>query len=916
LKPSSSSEAPDPFTGQQDSAVSLPLVLLAFFFSGIAGILYEVVWVREFGLSFGNTIDSAALVTGVFMAGLGLGGWLGGILADAKDRGDARTGLRLYLGAEILIALLGLAISFTLPHLESISAWVSAYRETRPRWHVLTDGSYGLRYLIAAALIGPITILMGASLTFLMRCLVRNRMRVAGVRAGLLFGLNTAGAALGCLFADIVWIPQCGVWSTQIAAVLLNCVAAAAAFTAMRRAKPTPAAAPQAAPERANPGPDPGDAGPDPGGGDGARGAMTAIVLSGFAGMGLEILWFRFLTSALGQYRLVFSLLLFEILAGIGVGAAVAGLLGSTVARPRLLWAAAQVGIAVSALTSFFLFDLGGIQEGIRRTLADTTGELGILTETSIHLGAIVRVVGVPAFLMGFAFPLANVLAQRDARSVGRKAGVLYLGNTLGALAGSLVTGFLFLPALGMKWTTLVLVAAALFATVPLLAPASLLAPGRPEPRRTGGAQPGRRWPATLLATGALLAVVECVVWVRLPADYLILKSFRASARASLRDSINPSDIVAKSEGLIETVVIADIPERGRTLFTNGHIMSLTGYGAQRYMRAFVHLPLLHVDRPESVLVICFGVGNTANAASLHRSVKSIEVVDISKNILEHAPYFSATNGNVLDDPRVAVFVNDGRHHLQMQPPGRYDLVTLEPPPISFAGVGSLYSREFYALVKSRLKPGGFMSQWLPLRQVPAETVGAMVRAFVDVFPDAMLANGDTGDFLLIGRKDAPLALSPQDIAARLEAEPLVAQDLARYGMGTPTEILGAFAASGPYLAHALQGRAPVTDDLPMMEYGPIYRKRTDLPGGLIDVSGIGDWCPACFPAGGAAAGLEDLPAYLGFMGQYYWRFASRADGVGTRAAGPRIPWPLTAEDFDRVSARYAYLGRVRSGRS
>jgi len=122
--------------------------------------------------------------------------------------------------AEIVIAALGLVISFTLPHLESISALVSSYREIRPRWHVLTAGSYGLRYLIAAMLIGPITMLMGASLTFLMRCLVRGRTGIAGSRAGLLFGINTAGAALGCLFADVAWIPRCGVWSTQIAAVL------------------------------------------------------------------------------------------------------------------------------------------------------------------------------------------------------------------------------------------------------------------------------------------------------------------------------------------------------------------------------------------------------------------------------------------------------------------------------------------------------------------------------------------------------------------------------------------------------------------------------------------------------------------------------------------------------------------------
>jgi predicted membrane-bound spermidine synthase len=854
-----------------------------------------VVWVREFGLSFGNTIDSAALVTGVFMAGLGLGGWLGGILADARDGGDPRAGLRLYLGAELLIALLGLLVSLTLPHLESISAWASSYRVIRPRWHVLTAGSYGLRYLIAALLIGPITILMGCSLTFLMRCLVRRKVGIAGSRAGMLFGTNTAGAALGCLFADVAWIPRCGVWSTQIAAVLLNLVAAAAAWRAIRsaasagtEARPAGSEAPSGPIEVAVR----------------TRGVLAAIIVSGFAGMGLEILWFRFLTSALGQYRLVFSLLLFEILAGIGLGAAVAGLLSEFVRRPRLLWVSAQIGIALSTLAAFFLFDLEAIQEGIRATLAATTGELGVLTETWIHLGAIGRIVAIPAFLMGFSFPLANALVQADPRSIGRKAGVLYLGNTLGALGGSVVTGFVFLPTLGMKWTALALVGAALASAVPLIPGAwKDLAPGRPLGR-------------AVLAGGALVAAIECVVWMAKPADYLILKSFRASARASLRDNIDPADIVAKSEGLIETVVIADLPDRGRTLFTNGHIMSLTGYGAQRYMRAFVHLPLLHAERPESVLVICFGVGNTANAASLHTSVRRIEVVDISKNILEHASYFSATNGNVLDDPRVEVFVNDGRHHLQMQPRDSYDLVTLEPPPIAFAGVGSLYSKEFYALVKSRLKPGGFMSQWLPMRQVPAATVAAMVRAFVDVFPNALLANGDTGDFILVGRKDAPLTITPGEIAARLAAEPAVAQDLARYGMGTTTEILGAFAASGGWLTRQLGAQPPVTDDLPMMEYGPVYRKRTDLPSGIIDVAGIGDWCPGCFTAGWPAPGLEDLPAYLGFMSHMYARFASRPEGPSRGAVPPALPWRVEPQELDRVSAAYAYLQRVRSGKS
>ncbi|MBW2458652.1 MAG: hypothetical protein JRI68_29410 [Deltaproteobacteria bacterium] len=142
--------------------------------------------------------------------------------------------------------------------------------------------------------------------------------------------------------------------------------------------------------------------------------------------------------------------------------------------------------------------------------------------------------------------------------------------------------------------------------------------------------------------------------------------------------------------------------------------MSGTSPTSQRYMRAFVHLPLLQMAQPKRALVICFGVGNTLHAASLHPSMERLEVADLSRHVLHHASFFEAANGQVLVDPRVAVFVNDGRHHLLMQPADSYDLVTLEPPPITFAGVAALYSREFYELVRSRLTPTGY-----PLRASP-----------------------------------------------------------------------------------------------------------------------------------------------------------------------------------------------------
>ena len=143
---------------------------------------------------------------------------------------------------------------------------------------------------------------------------------------------------------------------------------------------------------------------------------------------------------------------------------------------------------------------------------------------------------------------------------------------------------------------------------------------------------------------------------------------------------------------------MTDGPDGGRVLVTNGHPMSSTELLSQRYMRAMAHVPLLAIDNPERVLVLCYGVGNTARAATLHPTVRHVEVVDLSRHVLEHSSYFKDVNGDVLHDPRVTVFINDGRQHLQMQAAGPtgYDLITLEPPPIVHAGVAALYTTEFY----------------------------------------------------------------------------------------------------------------------------------------------------------------------------------------------------------------------------
>ena len=263
------------------------------------------------------------------------------------------------------------------------------------------------------------------------------------------------------------------------------------------------------------------------------------------------------------------------------------------------------------------------------------------------------------------------------------------------------------------------------------------------------------------------------------------------------------SRLLAVSDGLTEVIAVTERQAGDRTLMTNGHPMSSTQPLSQRYMRALAHIPLLSMDEPKDVLVIGFGVGNTTQAATLHPSVARVELADLSRDILAHASYFRDGNKDVLRHPRVAVYINDGRQHLQMRPPASYDLIALEPPPIAYAGVGALYSREFYALARTRLRPGGYISQWLPAYQVPPETTLSMVRAFIDVFPAAVLLSGAESDLQLIGTTGPGIEIDPGQIAARLASRPDVRADLERIDLGEVREIVGTFVGA----AHTLAAR-------------------------------------------------------------------------------------------------------------
>jgi spermidine synthase len=605
--------------------------------------------------------------------------------------------------------------------------------------------------------------------------------------------------------------------------------------------------------------------------------------MMGFAAMGMEIVWFRHMTILLGGFRAVFSLLLAVILLGMGTGSLMCALIERRVAKPAHWLMAVQALFVTLTLLGSAIVDIATVDraaEAGRYFAAQVQSVPFALRLSDVWFNArpMLVAVAIPAVLMGFGFPLANAITQRAERVVGRRAGVLYLANTLGAVGGSLTAGFILLPWLGIQATAGLLGTVAACAVVPLF-----VAAGTTSPKTR------RACASSLAAAGASIGV-----WLLLPGDYVVMRALQPLSQGET--------LVSLHEGLNEVISVTDSPGNGRTLVTNGHPMSSTRRLSQRYMRALAHIPLLSMERPESVLVIGFGVGNTVHAASLHPSIRRVEIADLSRDILGDARLFSDANHDVLNDPRVAVYVNDGRHHLHMQPRGSYDLITLEPPPIGYAGVASLYSREFYELARTRLKPNGHMSQWLPAYQVPTTTTLAMIRSFVDVFPQAVLVSGAEADLLLIGANDERNHIVPAHVADAMSAAPAVAADLSRLDLGTVVEIVGTFVGSAQTLAHATRETAPATDDRPVQEYSvaSLLNQGNSVPASVVNLTDVVAWCPACFVEGKPIPLVEGLDTYLALLDRAY---AASPEEV---AHARRL-----SRNEGRVIAGSAYLGAV-----
>ena len=738
------------------------IVSAILFLSGCSALLFQTLWLRLSGLAFGNSIWSAALILSSFMAGLALGS----AIAASTSLGRLRP-LRVYAGLEMIVAIIGCTLVFGLPLL---GEWM------RPVFQAFWNHQQilnGLRFAVSFLILLIPTTAMGLTLPVLLGDpLLKHQEFSRGM--GFLYGANTLGAMAGALLGEMYLVQRCGLLGTAWTAAGVGCAAAATAWMFA----PEPASAGKA-PSRLRLGLSLGRQLP--------WSLLFVSMGTGAILLGLEVIWVRFLRLYVASTSIAFSVMLAVVLAGIGLGSIGGSLIPQRVLPRRQMLPLLLILAASATLLSYLFFPVPVRPANIPAFDRAFAQQIGLLS-----LALMFPV----AFLSGALLPAIATCIQSEVNDWTNSTGLTIFFNTIGAACGPLLAGFLFLPRLGFQ-SSLIL-CAALYAGLALLT-------SRKE-----------SWSARRLSGIAMVSLSAAFVLILAIFPYHRDEIHFANARRPYE--VDGSALFKKIEGTADTFQLLRRELYGQPyyyrLVTNCYSMSGTLPRSQRYMRLFAYLPLALRPASENALLVGYGVGVTADAFLRDARLKQLDIVDISKEVFDLADSYTGPGySNPLRDPRVATFVQDGRFFLQACP-GRYDIITGEPPPLKTAGSVNLYTQQFFSLMKGRLKDGGIASFWLPIYQITVDETKAILRAFRNVFPNASLWATSDLEWIMIGIRP-PLQEPNQELAHRLWSDPSSGSDLVRSGLEVPEQMPALFVMDAEEIDRMTQGVAPLDDFYP-----------------------------------------------------------------------------------------------------
>jgi spermidine synthase len=754
------------------------LIGVCFVFSGATGLIYEVLWARMLGLVFGATTLAVSTVLAAFMGGLALGSAVAGRLGQR-----IRKPLSIYGWMEIGIAVYALLVPFLFRWVDNLYALI---------WQQFQPGFFTFslwRFLLSCLMLLLPTTLMGATLPVLSAALVRH----GSTAVTRLYACNLVGAIVGTLSAGFVLLPSFGVRTTIVIAAAINLLVGVIAIAAQRRTEPRieEVAASETDAEVAT---------------DGSYFWYFAALASGFVTIGTQVSWTRILTMVIGSSTYAFSIVVALFLMGLAGGAWFIGRKDrSTKLRGTMI--VVEAATAVSLFTSLYvvnwlpwlLFNLG-----IKLHVSSWAGLLGLQVVSAMLL------VLVPALSMGMVMPLVLAWAAVDPAKAVARVGRAYAINTIGAIAGAFLTGFVLIPKTSTKFALLLSAAVCV-----------VVAGFAYRPRAT------QRDPALKrsLAIGAVVMVLLIMIVLKPRMNLadlslgvydtlvrVLAQTREVTAEQTTNESAgsNVRQLLMYEEGPTATVSVRRDDDT-ISMAINGRTNASDSMFDMPTQVMLGQLPLFVAPRIEKGLIIGFATGITVGSM-LQSPIQSVTCIELEPGTVNGSRFFEHVNNLPLDDSRTRLIIDDARTYLRVTPE-RFDIIVSEPSHPWVPGVANLFTQEFFELGKARLNEQGIFVQWVQIYQLSTESLRSVLATYHKVFPHVLMfrvGGLNKGKDLLLMGSNQPLSLDR--LAERL-ADPRVQKELARVNLSSEADVRSWFVCDETRLGPAVAGAKINTDD-------------------------------------------------------------------------------------------------------
>ena len=784
-----SSPSASPALAHHASSNVLPFLLLLFVGSGACALIYEVVWFQLLELVIGSSAISLGVLLATYMGGMCIGS-----LMLPRIAGRGTHPLRLYAILELSIGVSGLVELFAIPLVGKLYSPAVGHGAL----------ALVLRAVVAVLCLLPPTILMGATLPAIARWVESSPRGIAWL--GFFYGGNIVGAVLGSVAAGFYLLRVHDQSIATYVAVAINMLVAGIAWAISLRTSAVPDVAPNAGAATT-----PAAHEQVPRGG--VRAVYVAIGLSGACALAAEVIWTRLLSLTFGASVYTFSMILAVFLAGLGIGSATAAWLARIVNSPRVALAWCQLLLTAAIAWAAVVIFTALPNWPINPSLAPSAW---FALQMDLARAALALLPA--AVLWGTSFPFALAAIAVPGEDTSRLVGRVYAANTIGSILGATICSLLLIPLLGTRDAQRVLVALAAGAATLLFWTQHASVVVGSASAAFAGSREGARGGRQMRLFAPLVAAALIVFIPELPGNLVAHGRYAVTW-------IGKTDVLYVGEGMNSSVAVTRVLSSGATQFhVSGKVEASSLPQDMRLQKMLAHLPALVHPSPQSVLVVGFGAGVTAGSFLAYPSVTRLVICEIEPLIPKVvSTWFVKENNNVAKDPRTQIYFDDARSFV-LTSDELFDVITSDPINPWVKGAASLYTREYFRAVRAHLKPGGVVTQWVPLYESTIDAVRSELATFFDVFPDgtvwANTIDGRGYDVVLLGHS-GPSKIDIRAMEQRFQQEGYrqVGASLIESGFESPIDLFSTYAGSGRELQTWLQGAAINTDKNLRLQY-------------------------------------------------------------------------------------------------